>query len=175
MSSSATNPPVTSVAALYAIAHRIEMDAVERYTMLAEQMETHNNTTLTRVFQDLARAERLHADEIRRLAGSIGVDALQGPIGPWKAESPEAVDLSAAHYRMSPHDALQMALDGERRALEFYQELAASKVDPTVKQLAETFAAEEREHVELCHRLLARHPSAATNRDDDPDAPQARD
>ena len=36
---------------------QIEAEAVERYEMLAQQMETHNNVELARVFKDLARAE----------------------------------------------------------------------------------------------------------------------
>ncbi|HUY84751.1 MAG TPA: ferritin family protein [Steroidobacteraceae bacterium] len=172
--SGSTNPPVTSIAALYGIAHRLETDAAERYALLADQMQTHNNLELARLFEDLARAERLHADEIRRLAGPVGVGAGAGPIGPWKSESPESADLYAADYAMSPHHALQMALAAEERALAFYTELAASKVEPAVRRLAETFAAEEREHVALCHRLLARHSPAPADRPGDPDAPAAR-
>ena len=61
-------PAIDSLADLFAIAYRIEIDAVERYRLLADQMETHNNTELVDMFRDLARAEGLHAEEIRRLA-----------------------------------------------------------------------------------------------------------
>lgn len=172
---SGTNvPPVTSVAALYGIAHRIEADAAERYALLADQMETHNNPDLARMFRDLARAERLHADKIRDLAGSIGIGEDGGPIGPWKSDSPEAADLYAARYDLSPHDALQMALAAEERAFAFYTELAGSKVDRAVRDLATSFAEEEREHVALCHRLLERYPPASAARPGDPDAPGDR-
>jgi rubrerythrin len=50
-------PRITTLADLFAVAYQIEIDAVERYTLLAEQMETHNNPDLVAVFRDLARAE----------------------------------------------------------------------------------------------------------------------
>ena len=172
--SGATIPPVTSIAALYGIAHRIEMDAAERYALLAGQMEVHNNPELVRMFHDLARAERRHAEKIRNLAGADGVGEDGGPIGHWKTESPESADLDAASYDMSPHDALQMALAAEQRALAFYIELADSKVERSVRELAAAFADEEREHVALCHRLLERYRPAPVGRDADPDAPGER-
>jgi rubrerythrin len=176
MSGTSDFEPVSTSAQLYAIAYEIEVDAVERYKLLADQMQTHNNDALARIFLDLARAEGLHADEIRRLAGDLGVESKRGPIGSWRTESPESVDLNAAHYLMTPRDALQMALAGEERALAFYTGLASAAVDPAVKKLAEDFVEEELEHVELCHRLLRRYPlTAGVTRDDDPDPPQASD
>ena len=40
-------------------------DAVDRYKLLADQMETHNNPELVKIFRDLARAEGIHGEEIR--------------------------------------------------------------------------------------------------------------
>lgn len=150
-------PQVTTVSELYAVAYEIETDAVERYKMLADQMQTHNNQELTRIFLDLARAEGIHADEIRRLADDAGVSLEAPPIRAWRTESPEAVELNAAHYLMTPKEALQMALGGEERALAFWTELAAATMHPGIKKLAEEFVDEEYEHVELCHRLIRRY------------------
>ncbi len=167
---------VDSAAALFAVAYEIETDAVERYKVLAEQMETHNNLELMRIFQDLARAEGLHAEEIRRAAGDLGVEPRRGPIGLWRTESPESADLGVAHYLMKPRDALLMALAGEERALAFYTGLAAAAKDPLVKKLAADFAGEELEHVELCHQLLQRYSlRGASAGPDDPDPPLAVD
>lgn len=166
-------PAVTSVAEFYSIAYRIEADAAERYAMLAEQMETHNNPELARIFGDFARTERVHADKIRDLAGAVGVDG-GGSIGPWNSESPESADLYAAAYDMSAHDAVQMALAAEERALAFYTELAASKVEQAARDLAAAFADEEREHVAICRRLLTRYRPVPGNRPADPDPPGDR-
>ena len=83
-------PKIGKVADLFAVAYQIEADAVERYELLAGQMETHNNPELTAVFHDLARAEAIHRDEIRRLAGDIDVVGQAQRMAKWgRGESPE--------------------------------------------------------------------------------------
>lgn len=167
MTDQADAPRIESLTDLYAVAYQIEIDAVERYNTLAKQMETYNNAELAAVFRDLARAEGLHADEIRRLAGGIDLEAHALRIAIWqRTESPEAVDMGAAHYLMTRHEALQLALAGEERALAYYQGLARTCTDPQVRDLAGRFAEEEIEHVALCHRLLSKHPPPATAPDD---------
>src|SRR3974377_66492 len=99
--------------------------------LLAGQMETHNNPELVKVFRDLARAEGIHAEEIRRLAGNVDLvgraDALRSG---WRGgESPEEVDLGAAHYLMTPWHALQLSLAGEKRALAFFTSIAETTQD----------------------------------------------
>lgn len=162
-------PQISTVTDLLAVAHQIEIDAIERYTLLAQQMETHNNADLAAVFRDLVRAERLHAEEIRRLGGGADLAAHAARVAVWrKTESPEAVDMGAAHYLMTSHDALQLALAGEERALAYYREVAHGATDPAVRDLARRFAEEEAEHVELCHHLLRKNPPPL-RRPDDPD------
>ena len=176
--SNANAPKISSVTDLYAVAYGIEAAAVERYELLAAQMEAHNNAELVVVFLDLARAEGIHRDEIRRLAEEAGVDVLaHAPrVNKWpKGESPEEVDAGAAHYLMTPWHALELALGGEQRALEFFTSVAASAKDPKVKKLAEEFMEEEAEHVNLVHRLMRRHPAPADAWAADPDPPTAQD
>ena len=73
MSKTSRNPKVASLDDLLAVAYQIETDAIERYNVLADQMETHNNPELVKIFRDLARAEGIHGEEIRRLAGDFDV------------------------------------------------------------------------------------------------------
>lgn len=161
---------VASLAELLAIAYRIESDAVERYTLLAEQMQSHNNAELVKVFSDLARAEGIHAEEIRRQAEGVDVVELARHVNLWKqGESPEEADLGAAHYLMTPWHALRMALVGEEQALAYFQSVVESTSDPKIKEMAEEFVEEEAEHVNLVHRLLLRHRAPAENWSDDPD------
>jgi rubrerythrin len=172
-----TAPKISTVADLYAVAYRIEADAVERYELLAAQMEAHNNPGLVVIFLDLARAEGIHRDEIRRLAEEAGVDVLaHAPRVTWPGgESPEEVDAGAAHYLMTPWHALELALGGEERALAFFTAAAACAKDPKVKRLAEEFMEEEAEHVNLVHRLRRRHPAPAETWAADSDEPVAQD
>ena len=175
MSKRPSTPKVASLADLFALAYQIEADAVERYALLADQMETHNNPELVKVFRDLARAEGIHAEEIRRLAGDIDVVAHARQTGGWKGDSPEEADLSAAHYMMTPWHALQMALVGEQRALEFFTGIVESTKDAKIKQMAAEFVEEEAEHVNLVHRLLRKYPAPSDSWSQDTDPPVSQE
>ena len=169
----AGGPPIANLADLFAVAWQIEADAVERYRLLADQMDTFNNTELAHVFRDLARAEGIHRDEIQRMAGDIDVVARARQLPEWgKGESPEKADLGDAHYLMTPWHALKMALAGEERALSYFQHVVATTDDPKVREMAREFVEEEAEHVNLCHRLLKRYPEPQGEAwADDPDPP----
>lgn len=169
----ADGPAIHSLADLFAVAWQIEADAVERYHMLADQMETFNNRELTDLFRDLARAEGIHRDEIQRMAGDIDVVAHARALPDWsKGESPEQVDLGDAHYLMTPWHALRMALAGEERALAYFEYVLATTDDPKIHEMAKEFAEEEAEHVALCHRLLKKYPAPQGEAwADDPDPP----
>ncbi len=173
MSKTPSERPITNIADLLALAHQIEADAVERYTEFAAQMETHNNRELVKVFRDLARAEGIHAEEIRKMAGDIDLAARARQLGRWKkGDSPEQADLGAAHYLMTPWHALQLALAGEQRALAFFTSVVDSAKDPKIKDMAAEFVEEEAEHVNLVHRLLRKYPKPADSWADDDDEPR---
>ena len=176
MTGAVAPPKVASVADLFAVAFQIEADAVERYDLLADQMATHNNPELVAVFRDLSRAEAIHRDEIRRLAGDIDVVAHAHRMAKWKhGESPEAASLGDAHYLMTPWHALRLALAGEERALAFFKSVVESARDPAIKKLADEFVEEEAEHVNLVHRLLRKYPRPAESWSNDPDPPVSQE
>jgi rubrerythrin len=165
-------PNIETLADLFGAAYQLEIDAVERYRLLADQMEVHNNPELVAVFRDLAKAEGIHAEEIRQQAGEIDVVAHAARIGGWRrGESPEEADLSAAHYMMTPWHALQLALAGEKRALSFFSHIAETAKDPKVRKMAEEFVEEEAEHVNLVHRLLRKYPPPPSGWAQDSDPP----
>ena len=176
MTRPAGNPKISNLNDLLAAAWQIESDAVERYNLLADQMETHNNPELVRIFRDLARAEGIHGDEIRRLAGSFDVVsharkmAQSGPM-----ESPEEAELDAAHYLMTPWHALQLSLAGEKRALAYFTSIVETAKDEKVKKMAAELVEEEAEHVNLVHRLLLRYPKPKDNWADDLDPPVSQE
>jgi rubrerythrin len=172
MTGPAGTPTIFSLADLFAVAYKIEADAVERYNVLADQMEVHNNPELMKVFRDLARAEGIHGEEIRRMAGDIDVVAHGQRMARWsRGESPEEVDLGSAHYLMTPWHALQLALAGEKRALAFFTSIAGTAKDPKIKKMAEEFMEEEAEHVNLVHRLLRKYPPPRSSWAQDSDPP----
>jgi len=177
MSKARPVPVVRNVVDLLTLAYRIEADAVERYRLLADQMESHNNPDLVKVFRDLTRAEQIHADEIRRLAGDVDLTRRSDALGSvWqKDESPEEVDLAAAHYLMTPWHALQLALAGEKRALAFFTSIVETAKDAKVKEMAAELVEEEAEHVNLVYRLLRKYPKPADSWSQDGDPPVAQD
>jgi rubrerythrin len=176
MSQAAGAPKISSLADLFAVAYQIEADAVERYELLADQMETHNNPELVATFRDLARAEGIHRDEILRLAGDIDVIAHARRMAKWnRGEGPEEVNLSAAHYMMTPWHALQLSLAGEKRALEFFTSVVETTKDPKIKKMAEEFMEEEAEHVNLVRRLLRKYPQPPDSWSQDPDPPVSQE
>ena len=177
MSKAPSIPPIFSVADLLAIAYRIELDAVERYGLLADQMETHNNPELTKVFRDLSKAESIHAAEIRAMAGDADLNGRANALHSiWrKGESPEEVDLGAAHYLMTPWHALQLCLAGEKRALAFFTSIAETAKDAKVKEMAAELLEEEAEHVNLVYRLMRKYPEPTDSWSQDVDPPAAQD
>jgi len=175
MSNTPSERPITDLTELLALAYQIEADAVQRYIDLAEQMEVHNNQDLLKVFRDLARAEGIHAEEIRKMAGDTDLAAVAKRLGRWqKGGSPEEVDLGAAHYLMTPWHALQLALIGEKRALEFFTSVVDTTKDPKIKEMAGEFVEEEAEHVNLVYRLLRKYPKPSDNWSEDDDSPAAQ-
>lgn len=167
---SGKEPGIDSLEVLLAHALMIEVEAEERYQLLASQMEVHNNPELAGIFRKLADIEGRHADELRRRTAEMDLPKL----APWQyqwpdLESPEAPDLGAAHYMMTPWHALQLALQAEQRAFQFFEGLARKTADKEVRKLAEEFAEEEAEHVRLVEELLAKQRAPAGRWDEDPD------
>jgi rubrerythrin len=169
-------PTITSITDLLAVAFQIEADAVERYELLTDQMEIYNNPELADVFRDLAAAERLHRDEIRRLGGEIDLAAHARKMANWKhGESPEEASLDAAHYLMMPWHALQMALAAEKRALDFFTSVVETAPDTEIKNMAAEFVEEEAEHVNHVLRLLHKYPKPPDSWSDDLDPPVSQE
>jgi rubrerythrin len=176
MSKASGNPKVSSLNDLLAVAYQIEIDAVERYNVLADQMETHNNPELVKIFRDLARAEGIHGEEIRRLAGDFDVENEARRVARFgRTDSPEEAELGSAHYMMTPWHALQLSLAGEKRALAYFTFIVETATDPKVKTMAAELVEEEAEHVNLVNRLLLRYPPPGDSWAEDPDPPVSQE
>lgn len=161
---------------LLAHAYQMEVEAEERYTYLAQQMELHNNTDLAKLFRDLARIEGLHARDILEQMKNIEVPEIRPLEFSWPDnESPEALDLGDMHYLMTPRQALLLALKAEQNAFEFFSHIVRATGDADVKRFAAEFAEEEQEHVELVQRELVKYPESDSSPRDDMDPPVSQD
>lgn len=159
---------------VYALA--IERDAVERYTVFADAMETHNNREVAEMFRTMAGYEAKHAEQIKAQMGWTKDPEMPAGGLNWPGyESPEAAPIDEVHYLMRPWHALQLALAAEQRAEAFFRELArVAKVD-SVREAALELQAEEAEHVELVQAWMAKVPKPDKNWSNDPDPPSYSD
>lgn len=164
---------ISSVPELLAHAYQIEIDALERYHMLADQMEVHNNPELADLFRKLAGHEERHAKEILARAGEMTLPTIAMSAFKWgeAAEGPETAAIDEAHYLMTPWHALQMALAAEKRAHGFFSRLADAPPNAAMKRWAEEFREEEAEHVRYVEALLQKYPEPPADWADDMDPP----
>ncbi len=170
-----STPVITSAADFYVQALAIEMEAAERYTLLAEQMEVHNNRVIADIFRKMAEIEEKHRDEIAQKAGGALAAGLPASFSWIRPDGPEAMDFRHLHYLMTPYHALTLARHNEERAVEFFEAIERNTADPEIKAAAAEMAAEERKHVAWVDEWLTQYPPPASGWDDDPDPPRNLD
>ena len=167
--------PIASTAEFMVHAYAMETEAAERYAEFADAMETHNNLEVAELFRKLSRIEQRHADQILEQMGWK-----QSPVSAagyrWEGvEGPETADPTELHYLMQPYHALQIALLNEKRARDFFANLAKVTKDKGVKAGALEMREEEEEHVSLIQEWLKRTPKPDANWQADQDPPVLSD
>lgn len=168
--------PISNVADLLLHAYTIEREASDRYLLLGDQMSAHNNPAIADLFYRLATIEGRHADEIRARMQGMTIPERKPWTFQWLTpESPEAADITDAHYLMKPYHALKLALMGEEQAHRFFSAVAEHSRDPELRRLAEEFAGEELNHIEMVKKLLAEHTEPGADWDYDSDPPAVVD
>ena len=80
-----------------------------------------------------------------------------------------------AHYMMTPHHALRMALGAEERAADFFQRIADNTTDDQVRSMSAEMAAEEREHIQWLNDWLQKYPEPDQDWDEDMDPPMLQE
>jgi rubrerythrin len=156
-------------------AYAIELEAVERYTQFAEQMEAHNNREVASLFRRLAEIENLHAQKILGEMRWASVPAMAPPYAEDDAEGPETAPFDAVHYLMKPWHALEVALRCEENAVEYFEGIARAEVSERVRAAAAEMAEDEREHVRLIREWMKKVPQPRAGWDEDPDPPRIGD
>jgi rubrerythrin len=154
----------------------IELEAVQSYKDLKEQMEECGNSDVAGLFEKMSKLEAEHAEKIREKAGDLELPKL----APWEfrwagLEAPENIDLAGVHYLMTPHQALTLALENEMSAMAFFDAIAHDCTDKQVRSMAIEFADDERQHVAWMKEWLAKYPAPDADWDHDPDPPAAID
>lgn len=173
------NKPKQSIGSteeLLAYSLALETEAVERFDDLADQMETHHNYEVADLFRKLARIEGMHIDNVKKASAGKELPNLLAWEFEWEGgESPEGGAMEDAHYLMQPWHAIELAMQGERRAVAFFRHVADTATDEKVVEMALELVVEEEEHVELLEQWQERFPKPEEGWDEDMDPPAVQE
>jgi rubrerythrin len=170
-----TNRPqniIGSTEELLAYSLALETEAVDRFNDLADQMEVHHNFEVADLFRKLAKIEGIHIDNVNKASVGKDLPLMSAWQFEWEGgESPEGGSMEDAHYLMEAWHAIDLAMQGEKRAVAFYRHVADTAVDESVVNMALELVEEEEEHVVLLQQWQKRFPKPRDDWDDDPDPP----
>jgi rubrerythrin len=143
----------------------IEEEAEERYREFAEQMEAFFTPEAARFFTFMAGNEAKHGRELsdrrRKRFGDAPVTIDRSML--WEVEAPS---YDKARAFISPRKVLEIALQSEIRAHDYFAGAAPHVKDADVKQLFEELRLEEIEHQEMVRKEMEKQPP---DDDRDPD------
>ena len=149
----------------------IEEEAEERYQEFAAQMEAFYTPEAARFFRFMSANEARHGQDLRaRREDRFGdAPAAIDRTMLWDVEAP-AYDRARAF--ISPRKVLEIALDSEIKAHDFFDRALPHIADPDVRQLFEELRGEEIEHQDLVRKKLAEEPPDTGRRaEEDMDEP----
>jgi rubrerythrin len=140
---------------LYAHSLAIERDAFKRYIELERCMRDCGMDVIADEFEKIGREEQ---EQYEALA-----------LGTCEREMPQIAEWEYACHYLGPQvakvpaprnarEALKMALATERRAQNFYVDVAEHAMDDAVCAFAAEMAVDEQRHVQRLEQLLAREP-----------------
>ena len=167
-----TSQPIGSTEELLAYSLALETEAVDRYNDLADQMEMHFNFEVADLFRKLAKIEGIHIDNVNKASEGKQLPSISAWEFEWQdGESPEGGAAEDAHYLMEAWHAIELAMQGEKRAVAFFRHVAETAIDAEVVKLALELVEEEEEHVYLLEQWQKRFPRPEDDWDDDLDPP----
>ena len=136
----------------------IEKEAEERYLMFADQLGHRYSGDAADFFTMMARNEQRHGIEIaerrRLLFGDIPSRVTTNMI----ENDIEAPDMAKPRRYMSPRHALEVAMESEVKAYEFYDQVLQVIQDPTARTLIKEIRDEEAEHQRFLNEQKAKYP-----------------
>ena len=141
----------------------IEEEAKERYDEFSEQLKVHHTPEAAQFFTSMAGNEAKHGADLQMRRHQLFGDAPRRVTRAmlWDVEAPE---YDQSRMFMSARRAMEVALDCEIKATDFFADALAYVRDPDVRSLFEELRAEEVEHQELVKSVMARLPEG-----DEPD------
>jgi rubrerythrin len=147
--------PFESIEEFYAHALAIEREAAERYLEFAKHFESRGEEVVAGLCANLARMEQEHFEELAQACSHLKLPALdRGGYCWFESEAPETPARELMYRVASTRQLLQIALEAERRAHEFFVEVARGTHTKGLRELASLFAAEEKEHIRLVRKAI---------------------
>ncbi|MBP2315927.1 ferritin-like domain-containing protein [Azospirillum soli] len=145
---------VESLSDLLGIALALEKEAARRYDQLAQLMDHRGEAATAATFRALVAEEQDHVTAVDGWAHDLGVPAPDAPAFAWRLppEIAASWDELTERTRLTPYQALSLAVVNEQRAFAFYSYIAAHAEAEPVRANAEALAREELRHAALLRR-----------------------
>lgn len=138
----------------------IEEEALDRYTEFAEQLTTHHTPDAAAFFTKMAKIEGLHhAQLVERRNALFGSQSSGFTID--QLYDIEAPEYDQARTFMSVRQALNVALQAEIKAGQFFERALPAITNANAHALFEELRVEEIEHQALVKAEIARLPTGA--------------
>jgi erythrin-vacuolar iron transport family protein len=148
----------------------VEEEAQERYEEFAENLKVHHTPGAAAFFVTMAGNEAKHGADLAKrrqaLFGSDPVAVTRDML--WDVEAP---GYDQPRMFMSARQAMEMALESEVKAYNFFDAALAHIQDESVRTLFAELRAEETEHQEMVKAVIARLPADDDGGGFEPDEP----
>ncbi len=144
-----TPPSDVTAENLAQIAVSLERAAAATYCRLAEEMGKLHNPAAVEMFERLVAVEQEQEQEVIGQVKKLGLPVPPATTAPPEDKTGEAEDRAAHDLVLTPWRALNLAVQNERNAFEFFTSIAANSEDDEVQQQAESFASLKLEHLTL--------------------------
>jgi len=139
------------------LAIAIEEEAKERYDEFAEQLDAHDTPEVAKFFRFMSDNEVKHAEVLAAQRAELFGNE------PTTADTSVIYDIEAPDYDgarafMSIQAALDLALNSEIKAYEFYHAALPSVTDDSIKELFTRLRDEEVRHQEMIKEIMTKAP-----------------
>ena len=147
------------------LAKLIEMEACHRYQMFASQLGRTGGYDAGAFFASMAENEAKHGQELEERRKKLFGDA-PARLTLDDLFDVEAPEMGAPHRGMSTMQALEVGLEAERKAHDFYDMALPGVTNDEVRELFIELRDEELEHVEMLKAQMAKLPASASIEDE---------
>ena len=139
------------------LAVAVEEEARERYLEFVDQMKRHHTPEAAEFFDMIATSERTHAERVRKRRIEMFGDS------PVTVDRSLVYEIEAPGYDrvrafMTVHQALEVALESERKAFRFYDRALDVVEDLEVRRMFDDLREQEVRHEQLIIEFKQRLP-----------------